>query len=185
MPIGPVSPKDMGRAGRGTSSGGSYGKGVSKGRVAAKGVGTAKAKGPTQAQVKGIRNKIKSAAWDQMGKYAGPRTQEILNAAKAKDAIRFRGISKTPSPMRGTVGANERFGFGASSVRKAGKAIPGSKLSKGKDSITSNMQAKEGVKSGQLPKKSFSPTNSARQKPVPAKPSKTGPQTRKSVKKGK
>ena len=31
MPIGPVSPKDMGRAGRGSSSGGSYGKGVSKG----------------------------------------------------------------------------------------------------------------------------------------------------------
>jgi hypothetical protein len=33
MPIGPVSPKDMGRAGRGTSSGGSYGKGVSKGKT--------------------------------------------------------------------------------------------------------------------------------------------------------
>ena len=184
MPIGPVSPKDMGRAGRGTSSGGSYGKGVSKGSVTAKGVGTAKAKGPTQAQVKGIRNKIKSAAWDQMRKYAGPRSKEILNAFEAKDAITFRGISKTP--MRGTVGTNERFGWGASSVRKAGKAVPGSKRSKGKDSITSNMQAKEGVKSGQLPKKSFSPTNSARQKPVPAKPSKTGPQTRKLVaKKGK
>jgi len=181
MPIGPVSPKDMGRAGRGTSSGGSYGKGASKG--SAKGVGKAKAKGPTQAQVKGIRNKIKNAAWDQMRKYASPRTKEILNAAEAKDAITFRGISKTP--MRGTVGTNERFGWGASSVRKAGKAVPGSKLSKGKDSITSNSQAKDGVKSGQLPKKYFSPTNSARQRPVPTKPSKTGPQTRKLVKKGK
>ena len=184
MPIGPVSPKDMGRAGRGTSSGGSYGKGVSKGTVTAKSVGKAKAKGPTQAQVKGIRNKIKSAAWDQMRKYNfSPRSKEILNANEAKFATTFRGISKTP--RRGTVGTNERFGFGASSVRKAGKAIPGSKLSKGKDSIVSNMQAKEGVKSGQLPKKYFSPTNSARQKPVPTKPSKTGPQTRKSVKKGK
>lgn len=171
MPIGPVSPKDMGRAGRGTSSGGSYGKGTSKGSVTAKSVGKAKAKGPTQAQVAGIRNKIKSAAWDQLGKYAGPRTQEILNAAKAKDAIRFRGISKTPSPMRGTV--------------RTGKPTTGSKLSKGKYNIVSNMQAKEGVKSGQLPKNRFSPTNSARQKPVPTKPSKTGPQTRKLVKKGK
>lgn len=169
--------------GRGSSTGSAYGKGISKAQMAAKGIGKAKPKGPTQAQVKGIRNKIKSAAWDQMRKYASPRSKEILNAAEAKDAITFRGISKTP--MRGTVGTNERFGFGASSVKKAGKAMPGSKLSKGKDSIVSNMEAKEGVKSGQLPKKSFSPTNSARQKPVPTKPSKTGPQTRKSVKKGK
>ena len=57
MPIGPVSPKDMGRAGRGTSSGGSYGKGVSKGTVAAKGIGKAKpkAKGLTAAEVKTLR----------------------------------------------------------------------------------------------------------------------------------
>ena len=99
MPIGPVSPKDMGRAGRGTSS---------KNSVTGKGMGKVK-----------------------------------------------------PTPATG------------------------SKISKGKIKILSNMQAKDAVKAGQLPNKSFSPNNSARQKPVPTKPSKTGPQTRKSVKKGK
>ena len=179
MPIGPVSPKDMGRAGRGTSS-----KSVSKSQMKAKSVGKAKIKGPTQAQVKGIRNKIKGAAWDEVMSYNfSPRSKAILTANEAKFATTFRGISKTP--RRGTGNASQEYGFGASSVRKAGKGIPGSKLSKGKYSILSNMEAKEGVKSGQLPKNRFSPTNSARQKPVPTKPSKTGPQTRKSVKKGK
>ena len=166
MPIGPVSPKDMGRAGRGTSS-----KSVSKSQMKAKSVGKAKIKGPTQAQVKGIRNKIKGAAWDEVMSYNfSPRSKAILTANEAKFATTFRGISKTP--RRGTGNASQEYGFGASSVRKAGKGIPGSKLSKGKMPMTSNMQAKEGVKSGQLRRLQYSPTNSARQKPVPTKPSK-------------
>lgn len=145
MPIGPVSPKDMGRAGRGSSS---------KGSVTAKGIGKAKpkAKGLTAAEVKTIRQ------------------ARIDDARDVKDRLAFRGVSKT---------------LPRGSVNYKMKGVQGSKLSKGKMPMTSNMEAKEGVKSGQLPKRSFSPTNSARQNPVPAKPSKTGPQTRKSVKKGK
>ena len=171
MPIGPVSPKDMGRAGRGTSSGGSYGKGVSKGTVAAKGIGKAKpkAKGLTAAEVKTLR-------------------QARLDDAREMQEVRYTGFSplkdRLPN-LRGTGGTR----FNPSLKRVTGtsisKGVQGSKLSKGKMPMTSNMEAKEGVKSGQLRRLQYSPTNSARQKPVPAKPSKTGPQTRKSVKKGK
>ena len=87
-----------------------------------------------------------------------------------KGTLAFRGVSK--NLPRGSVNYPQ-------------KGVQGSKLSKGKMPMTSNMEAKEGVKSGQLRRLQYSPTNSARQKPVPTKPSKTGPQTRKLVKKGK
>ena len=145
MPIGPVSPKDMGRAGRGSSS---------KGSVTAKGMGKAKpkVKGLTAAQVKSLRQ------------------ARIDESRDIKGTLAFRGVSKT---------------LPRGSVNYPQKGVQGSKLSKGKMPMTSNMEAKEGVKSGQLRRLQYSPTNSARQKPVPTKPSKTGPQTRKSVKKGK
>ena len=162
MPIGPVSPKDMGRAGRGSSS---------KGSVTAKGISKAKpkAKGLTAAQVKTIR-------------------QARLDDAREMQEVRYTGFSplkdRLPN-LRGTGGTR----FNPSVKRVTGinisKGVQGSKLSKGKMPMTSNMEAKEGVKSGQLRRLQYSPTNSARQKPVPTKPSKTGPQTRKSVKKGK
>ena len=57
MPIGPVSPKDMGRAGRGTSSGGSYGKGVSKSTVTGKGIGKVKTGNPNKLTGRGVKVK--------------------------------------------------------------------------------------------------------------------------------
>jgi hypothetical protein len=166
----------MGRAGRGTSSGGSYGNGAPKSRVVPKRVvkatvkspAQAKGKGPNQAQVKSIRAKA----------------QAELDGRDPWNISKTRGISASPERKIQNKDSKRFFDsryFGTAYP----KGMPGSKASKGKLGSTSNMEAKEGVKSGQLPKNRFSPTNSARQKPVPTKPSKTGPQTRKLVKKGK
>ena len=171
MPIGPVSPKDMGRAGRGTRSGGIYGNGAPKSRVVPKRVvkATVKGKGPNQAQVKSIRAKA----------------QRELDENDPWNISKTRGISASPERKLKNKDSKRFFDsryFGLAYT----KGMPGSKASRGKLGSTPNMEAKEGVKSGQLPKNRFSPTNSARQKPVPTKPSKTGPQTRKLVaKKGK
>jgi hypothetical protein len=158
MPIGPVSPKDMGRAGRGTSSKGSVtGKGVSKAKP--------KAKGPTAAEVKALR-------------------QSRIDDALEMQEVRYTGFSplKSRLPNFRGVGGN-RF---APSVKRG----TGTSVSRGTKNVASAKASKEAVKSGAskdyaLPKKVFGATNSARQKPVPTKPSKTGPQTRKLVKKGK
>jgi len=165
MPIGPVSPKDMGRAGRGTSS---------KGSVTGKGVGKAKpkAKGPTAAEVKALRqSRIDDALEMREVRYTGfsPLKDRLPN---------FRGVGGSrfaPSVKRGT-------SKGINSTKKSATAA--------KEFVKSG-QIKDYNKAGQstaakeLIKKVFGATNSARQKPVPVKPSKTGPQTRKLVKKGK
>ena len=166
MPIGPVSPKDMGRAGRGSSS---------KGSVTAKGISKAKpkAKGLTAAEVKTLR-------------------QARLDDAREMQEVRYTGFSplkdRLPN-LRGTGGTR----FNPSVKRGTGTSVSrGTKSSVSKVFQSSAATAsKEAVKSGAskdyaLPKKVFGATNSARQKPVPTKPSKTGPQTRKLVaKKGK
>ena len=85
------------------------------------------------------------------------RQARIDESRDIKGTLAFRGVSK--NLPRGSVNYPQ-------------KGVQGSKLSKGKMPMTSNMEAKEGVKSGQLRRLQYSPTNSARQKPVPTKPSK-------------
>jgi len=76
--------------------------------------------------------------------------------------------SKDMGGMRGAGSMARGMGaYGKGGAKPSGSA--GSKLSKNKGRpVTSNMMAKSGVKQGQLPK-SFSPTNSPKQKTSPVK----------------
>ena len=169
MPIGPVSPKDMGRAGRGSSS---------KGSVTAKGISKAKpkAKGLTAAEVKTLR-------------------QARIDDALEMQEVRYTGFSPLKSKLpnvRGSGGTRFRPSVKRSKNMTAGKRYVQSSVKRFFEYPVNAARAKSLVKDGKLKadyylgyEKSASRTNSARQKPVPTKPSKTGPQTRKSVKKGK
>ena len=143
------------------SGGGQYGKGVSKSGAAARGIGKAKpkTKGLTAAEVKTIR-------------------QARLDDAREMQEVRYTGFSPLKSKLpnlRGTGGTR----FNPSVKRGTGTSVSrGTKSSVSKVFQSSTATAaKEAVKSGAskdyaLPKKVFGATNSARQKPVPTKPSK-------------
>jgi len=88
MPIGPVSPKDMGRAGRGTSSGGSYGKGVSKGKM------TAAAKAYPTSNVKVVKP-VKAVAVKKRG-VAAKKAVDKAGAEGPKKAVKTK---QTPAQI--------------------------------------------------------------------------------------
>ena len=164
MPIGPVSPKDMGRAGRGSSS---------KGSVTAKGISKAKpkAKGLTAAEVKTLR-------------------QARIDDALEMQEVRYTGFSPLKSKLpnvRGSGGTRFRPSVKRSKNMTAGKRYVQSSVKRFYEYPVNTQRVKSMVKEGGLKAEypRMSKTNNARQKPVPTKPSKTGPQTRKSVKKGK
>ena len=164
MPIGPVSPKDMGRAGRGSSS---------KGSVTAKGISKAKpkAKGLTAAEVKTLR-------------------QARIDDALEMQEVRYTGFSPLKSKLpnvRGSGGTRFRPSVKRSKNMTAGKRYVQSSVKRFYEYPVNTQRVKSMVKEGGLKAEypRMSKTTNARQKPVPTKPSKTGPQTRKSVKKGK
>ena len=96
MPIGPVSPKDMGRAGRGTSSGGSYGKGVSKGKMttAAKSYPTSNVKVVKPVKAVKVTKRVPAAkkAVDKAGA-EGPKRTHNLRGTPKHEAARKKKIA--------------------------------------------------------------------------------------------
>ena len=104
--------------------------------------------------------------------------------------VRYTGFSPLKSKLpnlRGTGGNRFKPSVKRSKNMTAGKRYVQSSVKRFYEYPVDTHRVKSMVKEGGL-KAEFprmSKTNNARQKPVPTKPSKTGPQTRKSVKKGK
>jgi hypothetical protein len=143
MPIGPVSPKDMGRAGRG-----SYGKSVSKSKMTAK----RQSRPPKIENPPGKKSIARSP--NKAQEMARIQASKKANQNQTQRPLTWARVEKNSKGLKENVKTGD-FDRPALVFNKKGGIAP------------------------------YSKNWTVTRTPVPVKPSKAGPQARKSVKKGK